>query len=71
MRKGNQINRERIVSRNDITGDALRTKPVSEQYAEGWDRIFGKKKVVTQDDFNEWLKNRKEKDNERPASPDR
>lgn len=29
---------------NDITGDALRSKPSSDKYAEGWERIFGKKK---------------------------
>jgi hypothetical protein len=29
---------------NDITGNALRSKPPSDKYAEGWERIFGEKK---------------------------
>lgn len=29
---------------NDITGNALRSKPPSDKYNEGWERIFGKKK---------------------------
>jgi hypothetical protein len=28
---------------NDITGNALRSKPPSDKYAEGWERIFGEK----------------------------
>jgi len=31
-------------ARNDITGNALRSKPPSDKYNEGWERIFGKKK---------------------------
>jgi hypothetical protein len=31
-------------SRNDITGDLLRSKPANDMFDEGWDRIFGKKK---------------------------
>ena len=31
-------------ARNDITGNALRTKPPSDKYNEGWEKIFGKKK---------------------------
>lgn len=30
------------MSKNEITGDALRTKPTTDAYADGWDRIFGK-----------------------------
>ena len=30
-------------ARNDITGNALRSKPPSDKYNEGWERIFGKK----------------------------
>lgn len=29
---------------NDITGNALRSKPPSDKYNEGWERIFGEKK---------------------------
>ena len=34
-----------MAAKNDITGDAIRSKPSSNKYAEGWDRIFGKKKT--------------------------
>lgn len=34
-----------MASRNDITGDLIKTKTTSDdKYAEGWDRIFGKKR---------------------------
>lgn len=33
-----------MVAKNDVTGDALKTKGPSKQYDEGWERIFGKKK---------------------------
>jgi hypothetical protein len=35
-----------MASRNDITGDLIKTKANgdSDAFAEGWDRIFGKKK---------------------------
>lgn len=32
------------VSRNDITGDELKSKTPTEKYRDGWDRIFGQKK---------------------------
>ena len=31
-------------AQNDITGDFIASKPNSEMFGEGWDRIFGKKK---------------------------
>ena len=31
-------------AQNDVTGDWIQSKPNSEQFGEGWDRIFGKKK---------------------------
>ena len=31
-------------SRNDVTGDLLRSKPANDMFDEGWERIFGKKK---------------------------
>ena len=31
-----------MTAKNDITGDALRSKAPNDKYAEGWDRIFGK-----------------------------
>lgn len=30
-------------TRNDITGDHIRTKSNSKKYKDGWDLIFGKK----------------------------
>lgn len=33
-----------MTTKNDITGDALKTKPASEKYRDNWDRIFGQKK---------------------------
>ena len=35
------------MSKNEITGDSLKTKPASALYREGWDAIFGKDKVVS------------------------
>lgn len=32
-----------MVAKNEVTGDALRSKGPSKKYDEGWDRIFGKK----------------------------
>jgi len=31
-------------ARNDVTGDWLQSKPNSEMFDQGWDRIFGNKK---------------------------
>lgn len=33
-----------MVARNDITGDAIQTKGVSDNYRSNYDLIFGKKK---------------------------
>jgi len=33
-----------MTSRNDVTGDSLKTKPSSNEYRSNWDAIFGKKK---------------------------
>lgn len=32
-----------MATKNDITGDLLTTRVSSKKYAEGWDRIFGRK----------------------------
>ena len=34
--------RAMVKNTNDITGDKLITKPTTNEYAEGWDRVFGK-----------------------------
>lgn len=33
-----------MATTNEITGDSIQTKTNTEQYRDGWDRIFGKKK---------------------------
>lgn len=33
-----------MATTNDITGDSIQTKTNTDQYRDGWDRIFGKKK---------------------------
>lgn len=33
-------------AQNDVTGDWLQSKPNSEMFEQGWDRIFGKKKAL-------------------------
>ena len=42
-----------MVARNDITGDAIQTKGVSNAYRDNYDLIFGKKKMTpkTTEDF--------------------
>ena len=42
-----------MATKNDITGDTLRTKVSNKEYDEGWERIFGKDKerVITVDTF--------------------
>lgn len=38
-----------MATRNDVTGDLIKTKAGGDKdaYAEGWDRIFGKKRATT------------------------
>jgi hypothetical protein len=31
------------MSRNDITGDSIRSKPLSKEAEDNWDKIFGKR----------------------------
>lgn len=33
-----------MVARNDVTGDALRSRTLTKEGEDNWDRIFGKKK---------------------------
>lgn len=39
-----------MVARNDITGDAIQTKGVSNAYRDNYDLIFGKKKKQVEED---------------------
>ena len=32
-----------MTAKNDVTGDALRSRASNKKYNEGWDRIFGNK----------------------------
>lgn len=32
-----------MAAKNDITGDSIQTRGVSDAYRDGWDRMFGKK----------------------------
>lgn len=38
-----------MTSKNDITGDSIKTKVVSDSYRDNYDLIFGKKKKSTLD----------------------
>lgn len=38
-----------MATKNDITGDSLKSKPASQKYRDNWERIFGKKKRKTSD----------------------
>ena len=31
-----------MATRNDVTGDSIASKPSTDAYRDGWDRIFGK-----------------------------
>jgi len=37
-----------MTSKNDVTGDELVSKAVTDAYREGYDRIFGSKKTVAE-----------------------
>ena len=39
-----------MTTRNDITGDAIKTKPASQKYYDNYDAIFGKKPVSETND---------------------
>lgn len=34
-----------MASRNEITGDEIKSKPTSKEFTDGWERIFGKKNI--------------------------
>jgi hypothetical protein len=44
-----------MVARNDITGDAIQTKGVSEAYRDNYDKIFGKKEKKTIDEVSKLI----------------
>ena len=42
-----------MASKNDITGDEIKSKTASTSYEDGWDRIFGNKEKTLEDIANE------------------
>lgn len=34
-----------MAARNDVTGDLIKSRPLSTAYSDNWDAIFGKKKT--------------------------
>lgn len=41
-----------MATKNDITGDSISTKQVSDKYRDNYDRIFGKGKETKSNDKN-------------------
>lgn len=39
-----------MAARNDVTGDAIKSRNNSQQYKDNWDAIFGKKKEQSKPD---------------------
>lgn len=37
-------------AKNDVTGDVLKTKATTQEYADGWERIFGNKQKKQEED---------------------
>ena len=52
-----------MTSKNDITGDLIKTKESNSAYSEGWDRIFGKKQKIESHEIHEKPKFRPNKIN--------
>ncbi len=42
-----------MVAKNDITGDSIQTKGVTDDYRKNYDTIFGKKKKTDAEKFDE------------------
>ncbi len=54
-----------MTTKNDITGDSIKNKPVSSAYRDNWDLIFSKKKLDNDTDdakIDHPLNNEREKD---------
>jgi len=39
-----------MATKNDVTGDSIKTKTNSKKYRDNWDRIFGNKKKEKKDE---------------------
>ena len=56
-----------MVTKNEITGDKIQTKPTTKEYADGWDAIFGKADSLKESrnkEAEDMLKKLKEKEND-------
>ena len=49
-----------MVAKNDITGDSIQTKGVTDAYRDNYDKIFGKKKKTDAEKFDEQVVMKKE-----------
>lgn len=45
-----------MTSKNDITGDDIKSKTNSEKYRDGWSRIFGNKPNKTVETLDDYIK---------------
>lgn len=41
-----------MATRNDITGDEIKSKKSNKAYEDGWDRIFGKKEKTSEEQLD-------------------
>lgn len=46
-----------MTAKNDVTGDAIKSKVNSEEYRNNWDAIFGKKEKTEEPSSKEETKN--------------
>lgn len=53
-----QYRRTIVTSKNDITGDELKSRTSTDNYRNGWDRIFGKKPEPVVEEKKEEIKNK-------------
>ena len=58
-----------MVTKNEITGDKIQTKPTTKEYEDGWERIFGKDKTTCCGKYNQCagheIENQKDEQNDR------
>jgi hypothetical protein len=41
-----------MAAKNDVTGDAIRSRVITKAYEEGYERIFGKKREENKESLN-------------------
>jgi len=57
-----------MASKNDITGDEIKSKASSKAYEDNYDRIFGKKKITDEEDYPDNSETLEGLSNHKPAS---